>query len=213
MYAHLQKQSQNSVSFINTAVIGYGLYDYQNVIRYWLQRVRPQRIYLFYILNDLYSASIDMIKERPTVVEAVFNAFRTQSKLYLWIKNGLLDRGKSFFQYDYGLYSQSNHYFKRAQTKISDIARLCNDLDISLIVFILPNRYQYMDNIDDPWKPQRLIKEIWEQNKIITVDAREAFPAENTDHYYLYGDPMHLSSAGHRHLAEFVLETEMTIKL
>jgi hypothetical protein len=58
-----------------------------------------------------------------------------------------------------------------------------------------------------------MIKELWEQNKIMTLDARETFPPETITYYYLYGDPMQLSAAGQQQFAEFILQTQTTQKL
>ena len=117
-----------------------------------------------------------------------------------------MNRGKTFFLYDYNLYSQNNMFYKSGCEQVEKIARLCQNLKIPVVVFMLPYRYQYLQIVNDPWIPQQLIGDKWESVDIPTFDARNAFQTEDIDSYFLYGDPMHLSAKGHYQLASFVIQ-------
>jgi lysophospholipase L1-like esterase len=203
---YLRKLTKDTVTFINTANIGYGLYDYFNVIRYWTKKIRPDSIFLFYVLNDLYSPSLDTNIQRNNWYEPLFHLLRTRSKLYLWFKNGLMNRGKSFFLYDYNLYVNKNRLYQSGCQQIAKIAHLCQELNIPLIVFILPYRYQYLQVVDEPWIPQKFITEKWKSYGIRVYDTHEIFAVHDINRYFLYGDPMHLSADGHFRLAQFVIQ-------
>lgn len=204
-----KKINNDSLQILNTGVIGHGLYDYQNVIKCWINEINVNKVIIFYVLNDLYRLADDTNNSitggRNKLIENIFSFLRSNSKFYLWIKNGILDRGKSYFLYDYNLYSETEGNLQKAKNIFESIAHLTDANNIELTVFILPYHYQYLNIVKDSWKPQRLLIDFFKDSEINAFDLKPAFEKNNIDDYYLYGDAMHLSGKGHRELAKYII--------
>ena len=120
----------------------------------------------------------------------------------------MLDRGKSFFLYDYNFYKQHPGQIHQGLLLLKEIVDLCKVYRAECKIVLLPYRYQYLSVLEDPWYPQQIVKNFLQEHEIKVLDASGAFNAKNTiNELYLYGDPMHLSAKGQKKLAQYIAQT------
>ncbi len=204
--ARLQARfAADSLLLLNTSVIGYSLWDYRNVLEYWLERVQPEQVILFYTLNDIYRGQPKLMAHRQVrLLEAMLSFLRNHSKAYLWLKDRLMDRAAKFFQYDYDMYRDPQQ-LDRVRRAFRALDSLSREHQQGLEVVLLPYRRQFAPETPDPWLPQREIGKILEELAIPYRDARKAFAGkERIEEFYLFGDAMHFSARGCREIAEFI---------
>jgi lysophospholipase L1-like esterase len=208
---------------INAAVIGYSLEDYVAAVRRLLEGPgpAPRQVFLGFCLNDVSPSSkaeilASIAGPPPSApvqggILARLNAFlRERSKLYLVIKSLLVDSSRGYYAADAPRYAD-RETMKRALDALEEIKRMLATRDVGFIVLILPYEYQF--RAPDPttaWQPQQVVKSLLERAGIDYVDLASEFAAgaamsqKRLADYYLYNDPMHLSSLGHALVADRV---------
>ena len=76
--------------------------------------------------------------------------------------------------------------------------------NIDFLVVILP--YEYQLRVEGLKAPQALLNSFLAKRNIKSLDLYEDFASLNSEDYYLYGDPMHLSYLGHETVAMNLVE-------
>lgn len=148
-----------------------------------------------------------------------FNDFLIRhSKAYLMIKNIVTDVAKNYFLADAAIYDDPG-----MGSYISDKLKSLNDLAVKngkwIVFVVLPYEFQLRDQrLEDNLKPQRIIKEAAMKNNITLVDLYDDLRQEMkkqrlcSKDLFLYGDPMHLSTAGHKLAAKALLDELKRVK-
>jgi len=193
---------------LNTGVIGYSVTDYLAVARFWQKSRGVRTAFLFWVLNDLYRVppTPEKFREFPLLEKTLF-FLRTHSKLYLWGKHTLFNRSLDYFKYDYQFYEKKAPELKLAIKTLQQIKTLFESRGVNLIVILLPYRNQLKKEIKNPFLPQQIMADSLKRYQISFIDSRGAFTSGgNPDRFFLYGDPMHLSAAGHLQLSKFLLK-------
>jgi len=206
-----------SVHLRNASVVGMNL-DGQLAKARELLASDPsiRRVTLFYCLNDLEDVAGDLATETPeklssiadlspeqsSLGERVRGFLRSRSKLYLLLKGQFTDRSQTYFWCDYARYASAGGATLVGFDRIDAMSRLAAQHGAHFEVVLLPYEYQLRAGRDELWAPQRQLSAYLSEHAITYHDARDWFePQADSRQWYLYGDPMHFSSAGHRQIA------------
>ncbi len=157
----------------------------------------------FFCLNDVYG-NLSLKPEADSIKEKVFTFLRSNSKLYLLLMNSFFDRSKEYALYDIGLYKEGNPDIDEHLNAIFRIKKKLDESNTDFLVVILP--YEYQLRVGGLKSPQTLVTSFFSKNNIKSVDLYDDFTLHNSENYFLYGDPMHLSSLGHQVVAKKMLE-------
>ena len=188
----------------NTAVVGYSTLDYLDVVEAFLRDHDDiKKIIIFFCLNDVYG-NLSLNPTSVSAKEMVLSFLRSNSKLYLLIKNSFFDRSKTYALYDVGFYKERNLDIERHLNAIVSIKLISDKSNIDFSVVILP--YEYQLRTGGLKTPQDLLSRFFRKNNIKSFDLYEDLTLLNSDEYYLYGDAMHLSSLGHKTVADKMVE-------
>jgi lysophospholipase L1-like esterase len=215
-----QLGSNRGWNVYNTAVIGYDIEDYLNVVRALLDRQPITKVLLFYCLNDISSQSarrLDAANEpkaraladrfSPVELATTVNEFlRERSKLFLYLKGTLTDPSARYFFADHANYKGPDDTWR----KLEPLGRLTEELqkrEIGILVIICPYEYQLRRGVEmaegqsDIFLPQRTVGAYLDSRGIPYRDATNHFVAHaygNGARFFLAFDPMHFSVEGHR---------------
>lgn len=199
----IQNQIRN-VKIWNTAVMGYSALNYLDVIEDFLrERNDIEKVVLFFCLNDVYG-NFSLNSTGASAKDNVLSFLRANSKLFLLIKKIFFDRSKAYALYDIGLYKDDNQDLDNHLNAIVKIKAALDKSIIDFLVVILP--YEYQLRVEGLKAPQALLNSFLAKHNIETLDLYEDFSSFNSEDYYLYGDPMHLSYVGHAIVANKTLE-------
>ena len=183
----------------NSAVIGYSIGDYLDVVREFLAKpTLPSLVILFFCLNDP-APRFQLASGPVSMPEKVLGLLRRHSKLYMLMKGTLADRSKTYFLNDLAYYDAANPAFRQTVEALGEIHALLTKAGIPLLVVVLPYEYQLRHKDAKDLAPQRLLDAKLHELNIPTLDLYDAFAASgrpSTDHF-LYADAMHLSREGH----------------
>lgn len=215
-FACIIQNQVDSLNILNPSVIGYAAKDYRNVFNFFVvdkvYNLDIIKVTIFWALNDVYFTLSDI--ETPggclRYLSGDFLKFlRLNSKLYLFIKNLVFDRPKSYYNFDERFYSEDNPEFVKSINEIIEISQLCSKRNIDFHVVELPYEYQLRNPNSLIRKPQKIISTRFRNEGIRMLDPIEFFreTSKESKEFFLYGDGMHLSNTGHRLLAEFVIKS------
>jgi len=198
-FVGMLKKAFPNIRIWNTAVVGYSIENYKDVIDYFIDSEKHiQKVLLFFTINDLYKG----LNVQPTVrgFKKILFFLKRNSKFYILVKNLLFDRSESFFFYDYNLYDIANPKFKNTLIVLDEIKRKLIAEDIDFIVILLPYEYQIRKKQDDYLKPQKMMSSYFKAEEIQFIDTYQHFIQKDLDSktFFLYADPMHLSKLGHQ---------------
>ncbi len=213
-FAGIIQSAVSSMNILNPSVIGYAAKDYRNVFRYFVVDSPPKfeivKVTIFWCLNDLYLNRPDV--ETPGgVLRSLFGEplrfLRRKSRLYLFIKNKAFDRSKAYYEFDEQLYSEDNSEFIKAINELAAINDECKERGIDFQILIIPYEYQLRNHASLKDKPQKILTSKLEEEGIKVLDPLEFFRNSSREpkRLFLYGDGIHLSNAGHRLLAQFIM--------
>jgi len=201
----------------NSAVIGYDLDDYLNVVNYFVpQHKEIKLVYLIYCLNDVTSGSAQAIDEylaktgnqaalknlrtmqdlgQNGLIQSVNSFLQARSKLYVALKGNISDISLGILQYDMQFYRDAD-----IQERLKTLSVINEELDsrgIQFVVAIPPYEAQlrFRDNTE-LMTPQRIVGDYLRSNRINYIDVAKYFTGNSRD-LYLYHDAMHLSPKGH----------------
>lgn len=213
-FAGIIQSSVDSSNILNPSLIGYDVGDYINVLRYFVvdQRydLRIRHVSLFWCLNDVYAdvADVHMPGGKLRYLLSDFlSSLRVHSRLYIFMKDLLFDRSRSYFLFDKEYYMIHNEEFQEAIDRIITMRRLCQEREIKFDVILLPYEYQLRRPSPINFMPQQLMTSMLQAKGIEVFDpAKEAVKQNLSKELFEYGDGLHLSPAGHRYIADFVLK-------
>lgn len=188
-----------SIKIWNTAVVGYSIQNYQQVLSRFLNRENKiKRVLLFFCLNDVDSQTNGFQKSEGH--QKILKFLRRKSKLYLFLKNTISDRSKAYFKNDFCMYDENNPSFISSMKIICAMHEKLKKNDVDFTVIILPYEYQFRKINIDVLKPQKLLTEFFQKTGIESCDLYPCFRGLGGDpkRFYLYGDGIHFSEAGHK---------------
>jgi hypothetical protein len=121
----------------------------------------------------------------------------------LLLKGSLADRSQTYFWCDFHRYSTAGGGAPAGLDRILSIGQLAAQRGILFEVVLLPYEYQLRAGEEELWEPQRQVSSYLASYDITCRDARSWFEDGTKDSrkWFLFGDPMHLSAAGHRAVA------------
>ncbi len=207
-FAGRLQHSQDSVQVINSALIGYDVYDYRNVARALIENRRfgfnLQQVTLFWCLNDIYRnvAALDLpggtLRNR---FSGALTWLRGNSRLYQYIKGALFNRPRAYFDFDRRFYEMSGQDLKSALEVLNEIAEMCRAHRLSFEVVMLPYAWQYTGGPEMFAPQQRLLYGLQARGikaRLFEIDKNQ----QDVQDLYLFGDGIHFSAAGHRMIAQ-----------
>lgn len=234
LFPELLKQGLNQYRVFNTAVTGYSLEDYQNVVNLFVlpnkKRFNIQHVILGFCLNDTIEASKRNIRILPAQedwnlrysfigrllkhINEYFNFnnyLKSHSKLYLLVKSVAGDTSKGYFHADTAPYNDKEYVHLRLKL-IYNIKKTLEKNNISFTLLLLPYEYQLRELKENNLYPQNIIREYLKGNDINFIDVYEYFSRylkeENmkSTSFYLFNDPMHFSQLGHKIVYEAIIK-------
>ncbi len=180
---------------INTGAVGYSVHEYADVATTVLRHDPTiRRVLICYSLNDFYGTEPLAVGSNEYLA-----FFRNYSKLYLWLKNILFDRSKTYFEYDFGYYERGTSEATRAMTELVELVKSIEQSGLPVTVVLIPYEYQVRMKTTSLLLPQEMIRSAMKQNGIPVIDLFDQFAGSGvaSRELFLYGDHMHLSSRGH----------------
>jgi lysophospholipase L1-like esterase len=220
----LRKQFPNTIIY-NSAVIGYGLADYRNVVNAFVpQHPEIKYAYLAFCLNDVTDESATEIseslrqpwlREKPTLRSLLFgvnNFLRSRSRLYLMLRAWLTDPQQRYFDADNLNYRMPEDKFQKAMQPLADISQTLSRRGISLTVVVFPYEAQLRSNDPALALPQRRLSNYMRERGIRFIDLMPDLRALPATKLFLVYDPMHLSGTGHRVVANVLCRDLLTVE-
>jgi hypothetical protein len=206
----------------NAAVIGYDTFDH-NAATSAIVQTHPEirTVLLFLCLNDVSDASAQAIRantpqsgEQPAAstspIRRVNDYLRSRSKLYLWLKNLLVDTQMTYFTHDLAHYQKGDDNLRRAMQPVIELHQMLKEKGVDLKVFILPYEVQLRPGAPaDHMLPQRMLTSYLSAEDVEHYDLTPGFArfTPRAGELFLYADPMHLSADGAKLVAENVCKT------
>lgn len=188
-----------AIKIWNSAVIGYSVGDYLEVVKEFLAKpTPPSLVILFYCLND--PAPRFQLPAGPVPLsEEVLGLLRRHSKLYMLMKGILADRSKTYFLNDFAYYNAANPAFRQTVEVLGETHALLKKAGIPFLVVVLPYEYQVRQRDAKDLAPQRLLDSKLRALGIPTLDLYDTFAASArpSKDLFLYADGIHLSREGH----------------
>ena len=206
----------------NAAVIGYDTFDYKAATSAIVeQHPEVRTVLLFFCLNDVSDASAQSIRAEspltadpenpsPSITRRVNDYLRSRSKLYLWLKNLLIDTQMVYFKNDLAQYQRGDDNLRQAMRPIAELADDLKAKGVDLKVYLLPYEVQLRPGAPaDHLLPQRMLTTFLTSNGIENYDLTPEFArfTPNAADLFLYADPMHVSADGAKLVAENVCKT------
>ena len=219
-FAGLLSARMDSFNVVNTALIGYNASDYRAIADSFLSfrsplkedRKKVDRLVAFWCLNDIYKdippSTVPGGMTRK-VGAGVLPFIRRHFMLYQFLKNTFFDRSESYFKHDAFYYARVGLFYQHSLRMMREMKKFTDKDGVEFQVVLLPYEYQLRDEIpvDSVNAPQELFKEDLKAMDINVFDGLEYMrnqPGDPKD-FFLYGDGIHFSKAGHRVFTEYVL--------
>ena len=207
-YVQLLQNNLPSIKVWNTAVIGYNIKNYRDVLNHLLSdksEVRNlKKVLLFFCLNDVEPGGM-LGKDADTGVLQSGNAqrllsfLRRNSKFYILVKDAVSDRSKYYFLHDSQAYAADGENFANAMSLINEMKSNLGARGIDFTVVILPYEYQLRTGESQHLLPQKRLATYFNEQGIDYIDAYDYFrQAGDAKQYYLYADFGHFSRKGHQ---------------
>lgn len=201
-------RTATQATIINTAVIGLNSSDYVEVLRHWLQKTKPERVLVFFCLNDVQNDTA-LVQDFSLAnwLSRTFAQMRSRSKFYMLLKDTISDRSKVYFENDRRFYRPEQPRLQQALKDFATMHQLCASNEATFDVVLLPYEYQLRNHEQAGiWSPQELLQEQLRARKInhLAIDF-SSFYGSRAQELYLYADGIHLSRRGHQLVAEQIL--------
>lgn len=204
IFPQLIQNEFQSKKIYNAAIVGYSTLNYLDLIDAFLRdRDDIEKVILFFCLNDVYG-DLTLNNRNISIKEKALSFLRSNSKLYLLLKNTFFDRSKTYALYDIGIYKEDNSEIDKYLNAILKIKAKIDKTNIDFMIVILP--YEYQLRMGDLKVPQVLLNNYFTEHSINTLDMYDDFTLVDSENYFLYGDPMHLSPLGHEVVADKMVE-------
>ncbi|MBP7087711.1 MAG: SGNH/GDSL hydrolase family protein [Candidatus Omnitrophica bacterium] len=236
----LQKKLKN-YKIINSSVTGYDIQDYLNILETITPKIDFEGIIVGICLNDFITTSKSQInialEDKREIQQSrstfrilrgfsyknnnLLEFFRRHSKVYHLLKRIFIDTSKNYFFGETEFYSspQAKQIISQGLEDIHNFAYRHN----KWIVFIVfPYEYQLRPNISYEeiiLKPQEIIREVAIEKGFKIIDLYPVLRNNiekskiKSESLYLYGDPMHFNSQGHKLIAQLVYDKLKELKL
>ena len=204
IFPQLIQNRFQTIRILNTALVGYSTINYLDIVETILpEHDDIRKIVLFFCLNDIYG-NLNLTPNNISMKEKILSFLRSNSKLYMLLKKSFFDRSKTYALYDIGLYNDRNYNTERYLNAIVKIKSISDKYGIDFLVVILP--YEYQLRMNGLKAPQQFLKDFLTKKSIHFIDLYDDFTLLNSEDYFLYGDPMHLSPVGHKAVAQKLSE-------
>lgn len=197
------------VQMHSTALIGLGVRDYGPTADHQMDWRRHSGVALIWCLNDLYppSTSAGAPAQMRGLSGPVHAFVLKHIRTYQVLKALLFDRPAAYYRHDMRLYSNSD-LVRDAADRVVRIASRAQQADAQFVLVVMP----YREALRDPEWPRAVGPwfEALRDRGIDVIDASQWLAGDPND-LFLYGDGIHLSTQGHRQVAEglaSVLQTE-----
>jgi hypothetical protein len=201
---------------LNSAVIGYATWDYENFLRAYLPRGgKVERAYLVFCLNDVTGQSAQRLDEqlaaapeRVSPLRWLNEYLRPRSKLFLWVKQFVRRPVTLAWNTTWPLYAEDAPVPLETQlAPVVAAAALLEEQGAPLTVVLSPYAYQVVHRDEDTAAPQRALVDFFRSKGITVIDALDRFRSQGEGRdLFLPGDAMHLSAAGHALLHAIILD-------
>ena len=209
-FSALMAAEIDSLNILNPSLIGYSIIDYKNVVEHLIvhdsNALKISHITLFYCLNDIYHLPF---KKEPSSTYYFFEFLKTHYRTYIALKGIFFNRPKSIYEYDKSFYTKDSKELKKVVNTIIQIQELCVKNHIALNVVVMPYLSQ-LNAAERPTKEYKILSEALNKNNNnppSLMDASTAFKKEDDyKKYYLYGDGIHFSSAGHLQIKNYYMK-------
>ena len=210
--ARIQMHKRN-INILNASMFGYSIKDYMNVFNYYIRlkdSLKIKKISILWSLNDIYFGEINQYEMPGGEVRSLFNNILTwlrwNSRLYTLLKSEISDRPEKYFEFDNSFYKEKSLLLQKSIDSLKSIASVCKLTGIKFNVIILPYEYQLRKNISAEG-PQLLLKKNLERDSIAVLDPLHYLKSLRikSNKLYLFGDGIHFSDLGHKHIADFIL--------
>jgi lysophospholipase L1-like esterase len=206
--ATLLQQALGDYCLINTAVIGYNMFNYVDVLAAWLEKTRLERVVLFLCIND--------VEDQPIQIQRVYSEYgvdfilaylRAHSKLYLLLKDLISDRSRIYYEYDRQFYAPDEPVFQRALGHLRSLQQMCLQHQADFHVILLPYEFQLRNTgTAGIWQPQELMADSLRAMGIPYLKIDNLPMAKgNAKALYLFADGIHFSARGHYEIAPKVI--------
>jgi lysophospholipase L1-like esterase len=204
IFPQLIQNEFRSKKIYNAAVIGYSTLNYLDLIDAFLRDHDDiEKVILFFCLNDVYGG-LTLNNRNISAKEKALSLLRSNSKFYLLLKNIFFDRSKTYTLYDIDIYKKDKSAIDKYLNAVLKIKAKTDKSNIDFMIVILP--YEYQLRMGDLKIPQVLLNNYFTKHGINTLDMYDDFTLFDSESYFLYGDPMHLSPLGHKIVAEKMVE-------
>lgn len=207
-YVQLLQNNFPSRKVLNTAVIGYNIRNYRDVL-YHLMSDRStapnlKRVLLFLCLNDIDPGRM-LEKDleggifQSDKAQKLLSFLRRHSKLYILLKDAVSDRSKHYFLHDAQFYADGNEDFTSAMSVLDEMNTTLRARGIDFTVVVLPYEYQLRTGESQYLLPQKRLAAYFNEKGIAHIDAYDYFrQTGRVKEYYLYADFGHFSKQGHQ---------------
>jgi len=197
---------------LNSGVVGFGIPDYVRVIdRELASRSKLENVYLFYCLNDFHSPDIYEPKSKPQSLfgqfkRSIANAFvgmneflGPRSKLYVLVTALVIDPASQYYRFDLQLMDVPEQRFEVVMAPLAELGKSLEKKGIKFTIILNPYEMQVRKGTDANFEAQDRIRAFLQSQGMKVLDTRDQFLAlENPSEAFLFADPMHLNSLGHR---------------
>lgn len=196
------RKKYSKINIFNSSVSGHNSLDHLNLLEFFYDKIKFNKIIIFYCLNDIISSPgvvINKSSYKQNYFLSKINVFlRNKSFIYIFLKSKFTNPEKRYYDYLLPLYQneKSIDFTKKVFNKISKFS-INHNLDLTVV--ILPYKYQVEKNscAKELLFPQDVIKKIFTLNKIEYYDLTNNFCINDQNNLFLKYDPVHLSVNGH----------------
>ncbi|HVO75394.1 MAG TPA: SGNH/GDSL hydrolase family protein [Ignavibacteriaceae bacterium] len=204
-FSSILQDSLESPNILNPSMFGYNIQDYKNLLNYFLSKGELQitHVVICWCLNDIYDKSINAFEVPGRSIRYFFGDILSwlsnSSCLYTYIKTLVSDRSKGYYIFDSKLY-RNKKLLERSVFILNEMKMKCRESRIQFSVLLLP--YEYQLRVNKPY-PLIILEKSLTENGIEVINAFPFFKNQNINSksFYLYGDGIHFSNAGHKVIA------------
>lgn len=206
----------DTTRLLNPSLIGYGVHHYAQLLEIFTEpssaHHRPdlRRVTLFWCLNDVFAGL--PVAPAPggqlvRAAEPLLGWLRRHVYTYQWLKALLFDRPRTYFEHDRRFYTPASTHWQATRAALERIAQACAAQNLRCDLVLLPYAYQLRPEVPaDVFTPQAMLREALAGTPLHLYDPapQMAAAADTADDWFLYGDGIHFSQAGHAWLAAYL---------
>ena len=203
-FSQLIQNEFQHIKIWNTAVVGYSAINYFDVVEAFLNDHHDiDKVVLFFCLNGVYR-NLSLSNRDTSKKEEILSFLGSNSKLYLLLKKFFFDRSKTYSLYDTEMYKKDSSKIDKYLNAVLNIKLKLDRRNIYFALVIIP--YEYQLRVRGLKAPQVFLSDFFIKHDIKIINLYKDFTLLNSEDYFLYGDPMHLSALGHKIVAKKMIE-------